>query len=173
MSWVTILVFEFGNFSSFVPIWVVEFYHNDFFVFFSFVTIKIFEFCHNSSFWVCHNSSFKFCIYLSFCVRHHHIKARRNSWAKNLDDGNDNIYFCLKIWLFGNQFKPVWAETVEDYPARKLELFSPQNRYIGRQCGIWKIKGKAIFLVKGSLLILVPVKALETVEAGQKFLFFK
>ena len=32
----------------------------------------------------------------------------------------------LAIWrLSRNQFKPVWAET---YPARKLELLSPQNR---------------------------------------------
>ena len=33
--------------------------------------------------------------------------------------------------------------------------------------------GKAIFFVKGSLFIEVPVKALETVEAGQKSPFFK
>ena len=33
--------------------------------------------------------------------------------------------------------------------------------------------GKAIFIVKESLLITVLVKALETVEAGQKLLFFK
>jgi hypothetical protein len=33
--------------------------------------------------------------------------------------------------------------------------------------------GKAIFFVKGSLSIQVPVKALEAVEAGQKSPFFK
>ena len=33
--------------------------------------------------------------------------------------------------------------------------------------------GKAVFFVKGSLFIWVPVKALEAVEAGQKSQFFK
>ena len=61
------------------------------------------------------------------------------------------IYFLsegLAVWrLSRNQFKPVWAETVKNYPARKLELLSPRNRYICHQCGIWKIMGKAIFFV--------------------------
>ena len=48
-------------------------------------------------------------------------------------------------WLSRNQFKPVWAETVKNYPARKLEFLSPQNRYMGHQGSIWKIMGKAIF----------------------------
>ena len=80
----------------------------------------------------------------------------------------------LAVWrLSRNPFKPVWAKTVNNYPARKLELLTPQIRYICHQCGILKIMGNAIFFVKGSWLILVPVKALETVEAGQKSLFFK
>ena len=64
----------------------------------------------SSRFWdiIFFNSVLHLC--LPPCVlqrgRHHHIKARRNMWSKNLDDGNDNIYFCLKIWLFGG-----WAET--------------------------------------------------------------
>ena len=55
-----------------------------------------------------------------------------------------------------NQFVPVWAETVKNYPIRKLELLRSQNRYIGHQCGILK-----------------KVFALEVVEDGQKSLFFK
>ena len=31
---------------------------------------------------------------------------QRNIWSKNIDDGNNNIFFCLKVWLFGG-----WAET--------------------------------------------------------------
>ena len=55
----------------------------------------------------------------------------------------------LAVWrLSRNQFKPVWSKTVKNYPARKLELLSPQNRYISHQCGIWKIMGKAIFFCK-------------------------
>ena len=38
--------------------------------------------------------------------------------------------------LSRNQFKPVLAETVKNYPVRKLEFLSPQSRYIGHQCGI-------------------------------------
>ena len=79
----------------------------------------------------------------------------------------------LAVWrLSRNQFKPVWAETVKNYPARKLELLIPQNRYIGHQCGIWKIMGKAIFFEKGFLLIKVHVKLLEAVETGWKSPFF-
>jgi hypothetical protein len=43
----------------------------------------------------------------------------------------------LAVWrLSKNQFKPVLAETAENYPAQKLGLLSPQNRYISHQCGI-------------------------------------
>ena len=66
---------------------------------------------------------------------------------------------CQRLELLGN-------------PAWKLELLSPQNRYIDHQCGIWKIMDKAIFFVKGSVLILVPFKAWEAIEAGKKLLFF-
>ena len=41
--------------------------------------------------------------------------------------------FLVEGLLSSNQFKPVLAETVKNYPARKLELLSPKNRYI---CGI-------------------------------------
>ena len=51
----------------------------------------------------------------------------------------------LVAWSISrNQFKPVWAETVENHPARKLELLSPHNR--GHQVDIWQIIGNAIFL---------------------------
>ena len=80
----------------------------------------------------------------------------------------------LAVWrLSRNQFKPVWAETIKNYPAWKLELLSSQNRYIGHQCGIWQIMGEAIFFVKWSLLIKVLVKALDAVEDGRKSPFFK
>ena len=43
----------------------------------------------------------------------------------------------LAVWrLSRNQFKPVLAETVKNYPEGKLELLSPQNRYIGHQYGV-------------------------------------
>ena len=68
----------------------------------------------------------------------------------------------------------VWRQKLlKNYSARKLELLSPQIRYIIHQCGIWKIMGKAIFFEKGYLSINVPVKVLEVVEAGQKLRFFK
>ena len=64
--------------------------------------------------------------------RHHHIKGRRNIWSKNLDDGNNNIFFlsvALAVCRLSRiQFKPVWTGTVENYPAQKLELLSPQNK---------------------------------------------
>ena len=54
----------------------------------------------------------------------------------------------LAVWRQSrNQFKSVWAETVENYFARKLELLSIA------QCGIWQIMDKAMFFEKGSLLI--------------------
>jgi hypothetical protein len=31
------------------------------------------------------------------------MKGRRNIWSKNLDGGNNNIFFCLKVWLFGGR----------------------------------------------------------------------
>ena len=35
----------------------------------------------------------------------------------------------LAVWrLSRNQFKPVWAETVKNYPPWKLEFLSPKNR---------------------------------------------
>ena len=40
-------------------------------------------------------------------------------------------------------------KTVKICHARKLELLSPQNRYIGHQVGIWKINGLNIFMLKG------------------------
>ena len=64
-----------------------------------------------------------------------------------------------------NQFKPVWEETVKNYPAQKLELLSPMT-------AIWKIIGKAIFFVKGYLFIQVLVKALEGVEFGGEITVF-
>ena len=80
----------------------------------------------------------------------------------------------LAVWrLSRKQFKPVWAETVENYPERKQGLLIPQNRYIGHQGGIWNLMGKAIFFVKVSLLIKVLVKALEVIEAGRKSPIFK
>ena len=39
-------------------------------------------------------------------------------------------FLLLKVWLTGNQFKPVLVETVKNYLALKLEL------YIGQQDGI-------------------------------------
>ena len=87
-----------------------------------------------------------------------HVSNSRNVWiclaSKNLhiDIFDQNLkkvwIFCVKqkylflseglaVWrLSRNQFKPVWEETVQYYPARKLELLSPQNRYISHQCGI-------------------------------------
>ena len=60
----------------------------------------------------------------------------------------------LAVWRLSKpHFKSVWAETVKNYPARKLELICPQNKYIGYQYGIWKIMGNAIFFVKRFLLI--------------------
>ena len=118
--------------------------------------------------------------WLPLCVLHggsHCLTFwRRNIQTKNLDDGNDNIFFLsegLAVWrLSRNQFKPVWDETVKNYPARKQELLSSQNRNINHQCGILKIMGKAIFFVEWSLLIKVPAKALEAAEAKQKLSFF-
>ena len=50
-----------------------------------------------------HYSSYTFCpiCLLPFVLqrgRHHHIKGRRNIGSKNLDDGNNNIFF---VWRFG------------------------------------------------------------------------
>ena len=42
-------------------------------------------------------------------------------------------------------------KSVKNLPPRKLELLSPQNRYIGHQGSLWKIKGIPIFLRKGIL----------------------
>ena len=51
--------------------------------------------------------------------RHHHIKGRRNFWSNNLDDGNKNIFFCLKVWLIGrlaetsfNQFEQKLSKSI-------------------------------------------------------------
>ena len=49
------------------------------------------------------------------CGRHYHIKGRRNIWSKNLDEVNDNIFFCQKIWLFGG-----WTETCLNQFVQKL-----------------------------------------------------
>ena len=46
-----------------------------------------------------------------------------------------------------NQFEPVWAETFESYPARKLELLSPQN------LGVWPSLKKFIDLLQPILSI--------------------
>ena len=40
---------------------------------------------------------------------------KRNIQTKNLDDENDNIFFCLKVWLFGG-----WAETSLNQFEQKL-----------------------------------------------------
>ena len=54
-----------------------------------------------------------------------------------------------------------------------LELLSSKVRYICHQGGIWKIMGKAIFLVKGPSLIQIIVKALEAIQVRGKSPFFK
>ena len=75
---------------------------------------------------------------------------------------------CLADWrLSRSQFKPVWAETIKNYPARKLELPSPQNRYKGHQCDIWKIMGKAIFFVKGLYWLKFLLKRYRTLKLGK------
>ena len=40
---------------------------------------------------------------------------QRNIRSKNLDDGNKNIFFCLKVWLLGG-----WAETSFNQFEQKL-----------------------------------------------------
>ena len=96
--------------------------------------------------------------------RNRHIIGKRNIWSKNRDEGNKNIYFFVDgfaVWrLSRNQFTPVWAEIVKNYPAWKQELLSPKNMYIGHQVSIWKIMGKTI--IKESLLVTILVRALES-----------
>ena len=78
----------------------------------------------------------------------------------------------LAAWrLSRNQFKPVWAETVENYPARKLEFLSPQVQ----RSSMWHMKdnGRGYLFCKRVFIDLSPVKALEAVEARQKLPFFK
>ena len=102
--------------------------------------------------------------------RHHHIIGRRNIWSTNLDDRN-NIFFYCRFGCLEAEQKPVWTsfnrnrKKKKKYPALKLELLSPQNRYLGH---------KAIFFfAKGSLSIKVLIKALEVVESWRKSTFFK
>ena len=58
-------------------------------------------------------------------------------------------------WRFGwvetslNQFAHPLLKICQKYPARKLELLSPKNWYIGHQVGIWKMKGTPIFNILG------------------------
>ena len=78
----------------------------------------------------------------------------------------------LTVWgKSWNQFKPVKAETVENYPERKLELLSPTNRYIGHQGDIIKLLGQAIFFVKGPLLIKILFQVLVAVEVKKVAVF--
>ena len=42
-------------------------------------------------------------------------KEEKNIQSKNFDDGNDNIFFCLKVWHFGG-----WAETSLNQFEQKL-----------------------------------------------------
>ena len=52
----------------------------------------------------------------------------------------------LAVWRISrNQVRPVWAENVKNYSARKLELLCTHNRCTGHLGDIWKIIGKAIF----------------------------
>ena len=80
-------------------------------------------------------------------------------------------------WRFGclkDEQKPIWAETVYNYPAKKLELVSPQNRYKGHQGEKWKLKSTPFFFKKRFLLMLSLVEALERVEVwGCNCLFLK
>ena len=82
-------------------------------------------------------------------------------WKCVLSRGLD-LLFCNFFWrskflrhcsFKQNQCEPVWAETVNNYPALKLELLSPQNRYICHQGGVWKINGTPIFVYRKGLLV--------------------
>ena len=57
--------------------------------------------------------------WLPLCVLHGSSHCftfwQRNIQSKNLDDGNDNIFFGLKVWLFGG-----WAETSLNQFEQKL-----------------------------------------------------
>ena len=55
-------------------------------------------------------------------------------------DGDLRVSFSAGYTGSVKKCEPVWAET-----AQKLELLSPQNRYIGPQGGRWMIKSKPIF----------------------------
>ena len=69
-----------------------------------------------------------------------------------------------------------WAETslnqfvqiVENYPVRKLELFSSKNRYIGHQGCIWQMKAIPIFFFMWS-----RVEALKWFDVWVNMFFFQ
>ena len=75
--------------------------------------------------------------------------GRRNMWSKNLDDRYNNIFFWLKVWLFGG-----WAETssgqfeqnCQHLPCTEIRIAHPPKQVTNVA---WKIMGKAIFFVKG------------------------
>ena len=99
----------------------------------------------SSRFW---DTIFFNCVYLrvSFSVGDIIISKEEEMFGPKILMMETTIFFF--VWRVGcleAEQKPVWVETVENYPARKLELLTPQNRYIGHQCGMWKITGKIFF----------------------------
>ena len=112
------------------------------------------------------------------CCSHYHIKEKTNIQSKNLDNINKKFVFeCLAVLIMSkNQFKPVWSSCAKNYPKRKLELLSPQNRYIGHQGGIWNITGTPYtFFVcwQFPLEFEVLLKHWKGLKLGVKSSFFK
>ena len=79
----------------------------------------------------------------------------------------------LAVWRISrNQFEPVWAETINIYSARKLEFLIPQNRYIGRQGGTWKIRAHLFLLREGPFKFEALFKHWEGLKLEVKLPFF-
>ena len=78
------------------------------------------------------------------------------------DFRDQSLSLLVGVWRMSkNQywFLLILCQTsVRNYPAQKLELLIPQNRWIGDQGGIWNIKGKPIFLTKTYLKKLSPTQ---------------
>ena len=103
-------------------------------------------------------------------------KEEEKNQSKNLDDGNNKYFFGWRAGCLEDEQKPVWVSLL--ILRRKtvkitLKLLSPQKRYRDHQGGIWKIMGKAIFFVKGPILIKILVNALDALEVVWKSPLFK
>ena len=89
-------------------------------------------------------TQFSLCRRIFFCPPPYYIVWNHPLFLQNFLGSwmsRDQYWFCFILC----------RKSIKNYPAQKLELLSPKNRYVSHQGGIWKINGICFRCVKKNI----------------------